>query len=97
MKGLALFSCKAQGLVVAVEVELDFLVLSFSLLEELSDAFLAKRAIPIAGQPANETTTGIAINNPTIFTNLFINLSPLISTMQRKTICRSADLSTLFA
>lgn len=65
---------KAQGLL--VELVLDLLPLVLSLLDELSDAFLANRAAAIAGQPANETTTGTAISQHPTFTNLFIFFSP---------------------
>ena len=71
MKGLVLFGCKAQGFVV-VEVVLDLVALSLSLLEDESDAFLAMRAAIIAGQPASDTTTGTAISHTAIFANLFI-------------------------
>ena len=57
-------------------VVLDLLVVSLSLLDELSDAFLATRATAIAGQPVSDTTTGTAINQQPIFTNLFIISSP---------------------
>jgi hypothetical protein len=43
-------------------VVLDFAAVSLSLLEELSQAFLATRANAIAGQQASDTTTGTAIN-----------------------------------
>ena len=77
MKGLVLFGCKAQGLVVVAELVLvDLLVLVLSLLDEESDAFLAMRAAIIAGQPASDTTTGRAINQHPIFTNLIIISSP---------------------
>jgi len=55
---------------------LDFAAVSLSLLEELSEAFLATLATAIAGQPATDTTTGTAINQQPIFTNLFIISSP---------------------
>jgi hypothetical protein len=58
-------------------VVLDLVAVSLSLPEELSEAFLATRAIAIAGQPARDTTTGTAINQHPIFTNLFIASSPL--------------------
>jgi len=57
-------------------VVLDFAAVSLSLLEELSEAFLATRATAIAGQPDSDTTTGTAINQQPIFTNLFIISSP---------------------
>ena len=60
---------------------LDLVVLSLSVLEELSEAFLATRATAIAGQPVRDATTGIAINQHPIFTNLFIFFSPLKITM----------------
>jgi len=60
----------AQGVVVVVV--LDLLAVSLSLLEELSDAFLANRAAAIAGQPASDTTTGTAIKQSIIFAYLFI-------------------------
>lgn len=62
---------------VPVEVVLDFAAVSLSLLEELSEAFLATRATAIAGQPDSDATTGTAINQQPIFTNLFIISSPL--------------------
>ena len=65
----------AQGVVVVVVV-LDFAAVSLSLLEELSEAFLATRATAIAGQPDSDTTTGTAINQQPIFTNFFIISSP---------------------
>jgi hypothetical protein len=58
-------------------VVLDFAAVSLSLLDDESDAFLATRATIIAGQPASDTTTGTAINQHPIFTNLFIASSPL--------------------
>jgi hypothetical protein len=58
-------------------VVLDFAAVSLSLLDDESDAFLATRATIIAGQPASDTTTGTAINQHPIFTNLFIVSSPL--------------------
>jgi hypothetical protein len=85
MKGLFLIRCRTQGLVVVVEI-VDALVLVLSLLEELSDAFLATRAAIIAGQPVSETTTGTAINQHPIFTNLFIISSPVEIPVQRQTI-----------
>ena len=96
MMGLVLIRSGTQGLLVVVGF-VDALVLVFSLLQELSEAFLANRAAAIAGQPANETTTGTAINQPPIFTNLFIISSPLEITVQRQTISRSTDHSTLLA
>ena len=60
----------AQGVVVVVV--LDLVAVSLSLLEELSDAFLANRAAAIAGQPASDTTTGTAIKQSIIFEYLFI-------------------------
>ena len=67
----------AYGFVVVDVAVLDLLAVSLSLLDELSDAFLAKRAAAMAGQPASDTITGTAINQQPIFTNLFIISSPL--------------------
>ena len=58
-----------------VEV-LGLVTLVLSLLDELSDAFLAIRAAIIAGQPANDTSTGRAMSQPLIFTSWFTVFSP---------------------
>ena len=71
----------AYGFVVVDVDVLDLLAVSLSLLEELSDAFLARRAAAMAGQPASDTMTGTAINQHPIFTNLFIVYLPLVSSI----------------
>ena len=71
----------AYGFVVVDVDALDLLAVSLSLLEELSDAFLARRAAAMAGQPASDTMTGTAINQHPIFTNLFIVYLPLVSSI----------------
>ena len=60
-----------------IDAALDLLALSMSVLDQLSDVFLAKRAAAIAGQSARDTITGTAINQHPIFTNLFILYVPL--------------------
>ena len=80
IKGLVSSISDDYGFVVVVAVP-DLLAVSLSLLDELSDAFLATRATIIAGQPASDTTTGTAINQHPIFTNLFIFYVPLVSSI----------------
>lgn len=76
LRGFVCSISAAYGFEVVVVV-LDLLAVSLSLLEELSDAFLAKRAAAIAGQPVSDTTTGTAISQHPIFTNLFIVYLPV--------------------
>lgn len=92
-KVAVLLDFKAQGLAVVSEGVLGFTALSLSLLDEFSDAFLATRAAIIAGHPANETTTGTAINQHPTFTNLFIFLSLLKTTTHRPAIRRTMTLA----
>lgn len=80
LRGLVCSISADYGFEVVVVV-LDLLAVSLSVLDELSEAFLAKRAAAIAGQPVSDTTTGTAINQHPIFINLFIVDFPLESSI----------------